>query len=360
LTLKFAFGKICRYTVSILPAFIGFSLAGAVIFAPYSDNFADWGSTLVTLYAIMNGDDMHSTFVELYRTYPLNTLFPRIFLFVFAFMAITSFLNVYIFITEDAYHLAKLVSAKYHKDYESLPGTIMTMYKHEWLALQRKLDIEKLFLAIDMELGVEESQSNITLLNFPLHDLGNKDNAQQKQQTQKKDKKEILTPELQFIHSLRKNAQVKADAKRASVTKSSIPPAGYSPINSSDNQIGVIPTESKMVKQPVSAAIAVPAADSSYYSEEKQRGTKGPTDTMARVMSIFEKHKVAFEKKMEKSKNIFLQDLHNDITKELSRAQSGCPTAVGLFDDTEVLLRSPVIPSSRVEDVSRSRTQSEN
>jgi len=170
-----------------------------------------------------------------------------------------------------------------------------------------------------------------------------------------------LTPELQFIHSLRKNAQVKADAKRASVTKSSISLAGYSPITSSDNQIGVpvISTESNMVKQSVSAAIAVPAADS-YYSEEKRRGTEGPKDTMACVMSIFEKHKVTFEKKMEKSKNIFLQDLHNDITKELSRAQSGCPTAVGLFDDTEVLLRSPVIPSSRVEDGSRSRAQSDN
>jgi hypothetical protein len=60
----------------------------------------------VALFALLNGDDVHATFIELYSHYPYPT-FSHLYLFCFVILFITAILNIFIFIIEDAYRAAK-------------------------------------------------------------------------------------------------------------------------------------------------------------------------------------------------------------------------------------------------------------
>ena len=69
----------------------------------------DFDSTMVSLFALLNGDDIHATFNDVKgHSYPLPFV-SRLYLYTFVTFFITSVLNVFIFIIEDAYHTAKQV-----------------------------------------------------------------------------------------------------------------------------------------------------------------------------------------------------------------------------------------------------------
>eukprot|EP01130_Rhizamoeba_saxonica_P016166 TRINITY_DN7417_c0_g1_i3.p1 TRINITY_DN7417_c0_g1~~TRINITY_DN7417_c0_g1_i3.p1 ORF type:complete len:493 (+),score=59.90 TRINITY_DN7417_c0_g1_i3:36-1481(+) len=108
LTLKLSGVRVLRFIVSVMPLFIGYTLAGAVSFSPYSENFLNFDETGVTLFSLLNGDDIHATFSDL-NNYPYP-LFGRLYLYTFISLFITVVLNIFIFIIETAYDLAKAVS----------------------------------------------------------------------------------------------------------------------------------------------------------------------------------------------------------------------------------------------------------
>jgi len=66
----------------------------------------------VSLFALLNGDDVHATFDDLEAQYPY-TLFAQLYLFTFVIFFITAILNIFIFIIEDSYHAAKDVCSYY-------------------------------------------------------------------------------------------------------------------------------------------------------------------------------------------------------------------------------------------------------
>ncbi|MES1910213.1 MAG: hypothetical protein MHM6MM_002851 [Cercozoa sp. M6MM] len=88
-----------RTLVSTMPLFLGFTVAGVMIFNSagggainYSDNlFADFGTSMKTLFAVMNGDQVLESFFALTSYAPV---WSRVYLYSFCFLFIFVILNV--------------------------------------------------------------------------------------------------------------------------------------------------------------------------------------------------------------------------------------------------------------------------
>lgn len=106
LTLRISGLRIARFIISAFPIFFGYMLMGVVLFSPYSNRFEDLNNTAITLFALLNGDDIRSAFEQLNDNYPYRIV-PTIYLYSFIALFITAILNIFIFIIEDSYHAAK-------------------------------------------------------------------------------------------------------------------------------------------------------------------------------------------------------------------------------------------------------------
>eukprot|EP01129_Flabellula_baltica_P014701 TRINITY_DN7116_c0_g1_i1.p1 TRINITY_DN7116_c0_g1~~TRINITY_DN7116_c0_g1_i1.p1 ORF type:complete len:602 (+),score=105.47 TRINITY_DN7116_c0_g1_i1:39-1808(+) len=151
MSLKLAFKRIVRFIFSSAPIFLGYLCCGVVAFSPYSDSFVDMENTGITLFALLNGDDIHATFDALIAEYPYPTL-AEIYLYSFIMLFITAVLNIFIFIIEDAYHLSKALAMKSKKGnaLESL-GPNFELDWDQLEKLQSTLNMEKLFTVIELE-----------------------------------------------------------------------------------------------------------------------------------------------------------------------------------------------------------------
>ncbi|KAL6061657.1 Mucolipin-2 [Balamuthia mandrillaris] len=169
LSLQLSAPRIARFIISAFPIFFGFMLMGIIMFSPYSSRFQDFTSTGVTLFSLLNGDEIRSTFEELGVTYPIRTL-PTIYLYVFVGLFITAILNIFIFIIEDSYHAAK--ASQRANQLKRLKGTSDgTVSIREPLFSQRdtqdsgttggsnaeRFDIFRLFEILEREYNVDES-----------------------------------------------------------------------------------------------------------------------------------------------------------------------------------------------------------
>jgi len=149
LTLKSSFIRVIRFIISCAPLFLGYLFCGMVTFSPYSDNFLDVGSAAATMFALINGDEIHDTFKELTQnyTYPLVA---RIYLYTFIMLFITAVWNIFIFIIEDAYHLAKAVARRMDYSEDETTDDYALDYeitKH----LEKTLDLKKIMVVIEKE-----------------------------------------------------------------------------------------------------------------------------------------------------------------------------------------------------------------
>jgi hypothetical protein len=109
LTLKKGTPRVLRFVVGILPIFVGYAIFGVAIFSPYSDYFASMDDASVTLFALLNGDDIHNIFEELSSFFPVLS---RIYLYTFISLFIYAVLNIFIAIVEDAFFASKAFSMK--------------------------------------------------------------------------------------------------------------------------------------------------------------------------------------------------------------------------------------------------------
>lgn len=85
---------------------MGFATCGVLVFSPYSSRFESLTASAISLFALLNGDDVHATFLDLGPRFPY-ALFTNLYLFTFCMLFITAILNIFIFIIEDSYHAAK-------------------------------------------------------------------------------------------------------------------------------------------------------------------------------------------------------------------------------------------------------------
>jgi len=148
LTLKYSFSNNIRFLLSVVPMFLGFALCGLVCFSPYSLRFVNLTNTLITLFALLNGDDIHATFNVLNDFYPFP-VFAQIYLYSFVVLFITAILNIFIFIIEDAYHAGKLTVLR-NLD----PAKLMEIIQGEeslFLHETKDIDIYSLFQILESE-----------------------------------------------------------------------------------------------------------------------------------------------------------------------------------------------------------------
>jgi len=107
-TLRNASTHILRFVISVTPVYWGYAIFGVLNFGPYNWRFANLDEASVTLFALLTGDDIHDTFKDIVDGgYPLPIV-SRIYIYSFCIIFITTVLNVFIFIIEDAYQSSKM------------------------------------------------------------------------------------------------------------------------------------------------------------------------------------------------------------------------------------------------------------
>jgi len=153
LTLKLAGLRITRFIISAFPIFFGYMLMGVVLFSPYSVRFKDLNFTSITLFALLNGDDIRDSFEQLNQNYPYP-LVPTIYLYSFIALFITAILNIFIFIIEDSYHAAKYSRRSQHKPGDPLHPA--SRHIHSGPQRGSQFDIFALFRIIDREYNVND------------------------------------------------------------------------------------------------------------------------------------------------------------------------------------------------------------
>eukprot|EP01128_Nolandella_sp_AFSM9_P008975 TRINITY_DN5617_c0_g1_i1.p1 TRINITY_DN5617_c0_g1~~TRINITY_DN5617_c0_g1_i1.p1 ORF type:complete len:722 (+),score=150.40 TRINITY_DN5617_c0_g1_i1:190-2355(+) len=167
LTLKVSLPNIMRFTLSVAPFYMAYALCGIVLFSPFTSRFYSLDQTSVTLFALLNGDDIHATFDDLSENYPMPWV-SRIFLYSFVVLFITTILNIFIFIIENNYHVAKVLSLQNSKERgsDSIMGDPEALLM--WQELKKVFSMETLFDLIDEHHS--KSQSSWTPLIVPKED----------------------------------------------------------------------------------------------------------------------------------------------------------------------------------------------
>jgi len=106
-TLRGALPVATNFIIGALPIFLGYCLFGAIFFGRISYHFATLEQTAVTLFAVLNGDIVLDTFHELDDPNSrLVSLVSAVFLYSFIPLMIYGMVNVFLVITEEAYHHA--------------------------------------------------------------------------------------------------------------------------------------------------------------------------------------------------------------------------------------------------------------
>ncbi|KYR00340.1 mucolipin [Tieghemostelium lacteum] len=162
LTIERSFTRAARFIFSCSPIIFAYVLCGVSLFSEYSQEFQDLSSTCETLFALLNGDDIHSTFQKLDQVYPYPLL-AKIYLYSFITLFVVAILNIFIFVIESSYISAKDTLKKKKHRFDS-----SRHHQHK-----NDFDIEKL-----LELLVEKDDPNqpISQLNPSINSINNNNN----------------------------------------------------------------------------------------------------------------------------------------------------------------------------------------
>lgn len=106
LTLQHALPKSCRFILSVLPIYLGYSLFGYCVFWR-SEYFNSMSNSIATLFALMNGDSVYFIMDDLSR---VSFGLGQIYSYSFCIMFYVIVLNTFISIIGEAYALNKLTN----------------------------------------------------------------------------------------------------------------------------------------------------------------------------------------------------------------------------------------------------------
>lgn len=108
LAVKASLPRVIRFILTVSPIFVAFALVGVSCFSEHAALFGDFGRACRTLFCLLCGDSVLGIFEDL--TSSGNTgyrIFAQCYLYSFCVMFITTILNVFIFIIESGYEVAK-------------------------------------------------------------------------------------------------------------------------------------------------------------------------------------------------------------------------------------------------------------
>jgi hypothetical protein len=98
---------VARLLLGILPIFMGFVFIMMVWFGMYCDQFSTLHETIITLFCVLNGDVMQSTFNDVNVEDPLRGLLSTFVLFAFCVLFMYVVLSIFVVILEDAYFMVR-------------------------------------------------------------------------------------------------------------------------------------------------------------------------------------------------------------------------------------------------------------
>ena len=113
-TLAVAIPMNFKIMLGVMPIFIAFCLFAMSAFWTLTANFNNFSNTSYTLFCMMNGDSILSTFIGTTKTY---MIMGQIFCYTFTFLAICVVQNMNLVIVEDSY-----LNVKYKSNFDWLTG----------------------------------------------------------------------------------------------------------------------------------------------------------------------------------------------------------------------------------------------
>eukprot|EP01135_Chromosphaera_perkinsii_P006681 Nk52_evm83s554 gene=Nk52_evmTU83s554 len=110
LAIKNSLLRVGRFIITITPIYVGYTFAGVVLFHNNRSKFGDASKSARTLFALLCGDNIWAVFNELdSRPNFFYTLMGHIYVYTFCITFLTTVLNVFIFIIQDGYQMAKTI-----------------------------------------------------------------------------------------------------------------------------------------------------------------------------------------------------------------------------------------------------------
>lgn len=98
-TINRAIPEIGRQLLATAPIFLGFALMGCCLFWD-SWRFKSFNNTMFVLFAMMNGDELSNTFIDVMQEHYIT---GQIYLYVYIFFSISVLINIFLIIIEDTY-----------------------------------------------------------------------------------------------------------------------------------------------------------------------------------------------------------------------------------------------------------------
>lgn len=106
-TLKKAFPNMMRFLACCILLYIGFVICGWVVLGPYHIKFRNMSTTSECLFALINGDDIFTTFSATVTQNELVWYYARIYLYTFICLFSYAVLNLFIAVILEAYETIK-------------------------------------------------------------------------------------------------------------------------------------------------------------------------------------------------------------------------------------------------------------
>lgn len=120
LTLRRSVPRVGRFLVGVTPVFMAYALFATVVFSDLP-RFGDLQQSVVTLFAVLNGDVIRETFMALI---PENPVVGQLFLYSFICLFIYVVLNVLIAILEEAFFYTAQRSMELLQEKENIARTL--------------------------------------------------------------------------------------------------------------------------------------------------------------------------------------------------------------------------------------------
>ncbi|KAL0205011.1 hypothetical protein P9112_000318 [Eukaryota sp. TZLM1-RC] len=151
------------YVVGGMPIYFGYALFGTALFATVSEKFNTIGQSCVTLFALINGDEILEVFDDIYISAPVIS---RIYIYSYICFFIYCMLNIFIQIMEGAFIAAKRILLSKddpnHPDYDSRAVGIKSCAGTNINAVDKETDVERMAMLAEVIATYEKHVKELT------------------------------------------------------------------------------------------------------------------------------------------------------------------------------------------------------
>lgn len=111
-TLQRGVPKVGRFLVGVIPVFLAYAIFGVVYFGNYTERFGSITDSMITLFAVLNGDVIRETYLDIDVIQPFV---GQVYMYTFICLFIYVVLNIFIAIIEEAFLSTQAESTKKSK-----------------------------------------------------------------------------------------------------------------------------------------------------------------------------------------------------------------------------------------------------